>query len=118
MTVAPSFLASAMKVSRSRCQRSSLSVSRERPITGFSFEAKADAASVAAKTNVTARRRTRGFFMTRERGISGLQPREIGEACGRLTLDNPKLFSLPAAVQRRDAWRAEGKRVVLTNGVF
>lgn len=35
-----------------------------------------------------------------------------------MTLDNPKLFSLAEAVRRREAWRAEGKRVVLTNGVF
>ena len=35
-----------------------------------------------------------------------------------MTLDNPKLFSLPEALRRREAWRATGKRVVLTNGVF
>lgn len=35
-----------------------------------------------------------------------------------MTLDNPKLFSLPQAVQRREIWRKEGRRVVLTNGVF
>lgn len=33
-------------------------------------------------------------------------------------MDNPKLFSLAELVARREAWRAEGKRVVLTNGVF
>ena len=35
-----------------------------------------------------------------------------------MTLDNPKLFSLPQAVLRREEWRAAGRRVVLTNGVF
>lgn len=35
-----------------------------------------------------------------------------------MTLDNPKLFSLSEAVARREAWRAAGRRVVLTNGVF
>ncbi len=35
-----------------------------------------------------------------------------------MILDNPKLFSLPEAVLRRERWRAEGRRVVLTNGVF
>jgi rfaE bifunctional protein nucleotidyltransferase chain/domain len=32
--------------------------------------------------------------------------------------ENPKLLSLPAAVAAREAYRASGKRVVLTNGVF
>ena len=32
--------------------------------------------------------------------------------------DNPKLLTLPAAVAAREALRAAGKRVVLTNGVF
>jgi rfaE bifunctional protein nucleotidyltransferase chain/domain len=35
-----------------------------------------------------------------------------------VNLDNPKLFSVDGAVARREALRAEGKRVVLTNGVF
>ncbi|MCX6954662.1 MAG: adenylyltransferase/cytidyltransferase family protein [Verrucomicrobia bacterium] len=35
-----------------------------------------------------------------------------------MNLDNPKLFSLAGAVARREALRAAGKRVVLTNGVF
>ena len=32
--------------------------------------------------------------------------------------ENPKLLTLPAAVAAREALRAAGKRVVLTNGVF
>lgn len=43
-------------------------------------------------------------------------------ACERenqeVKLDNPKLLALPAAVARREALRAAGRRVVLTNGVF
>jgi rfaE bifunctional protein nucleotidyltransferase chain/domain len=35
-----------------------------------------------------------------------------------VNLDNPKLFSLEGAVARREALRAAGQRVVLTNGVF
>jgi rfaE bifunctional protein nucleotidyltransferase chain/domain len=35
-----------------------------------------------------------------------------------MTLENPKLWPLEAATKRRDAWRAAGRRVVLTNGVF
>lgn len=35
-----------------------------------------------------------------------------------MNLDNPKLHALAAAVARREALRAEGRRVVLTNGVF
>lgn len=35
-----------------------------------------------------------------------------------MTLDNPKLLDLPAAVAWREACRREGRRVVLTNGVF
>lgn len=35
-----------------------------------------------------------------------------------MTLETPKLFSLPQAVAVRDRWRAGGRRVVLTNGVF
>lgn len=35
-----------------------------------------------------------------------------------MTLDNPKLMDLPAALAWRDARRREGRRVVLTNGVF
>lgn len=33
-------------------------------------------------------------------------------------LDNPKLFTLAAAIARREALRAAGKKLVLTNGVF
>lgn len=33
-------------------------------------------------------------------------------------IETPKLLSLQAAVARREALRAQGKRVVLTNGVF
>lgn len=36
----------------------------------------------------------------------------------RLKLENPKLFTLSAAVDTREGLRAAGKRVVLTNGVF
>ncbi len=35
-----------------------------------------------------------------------------------MTLDNPKLQALPAAVRWRDQQRVAGRRVVLTNGVF
>jgi D-glycero-beta-D-manno-heptose 1-phosphate adenylyltransferase len=35
-----------------------------------------------------------------------------------VTLDNPKLLSLPAAVTWRKQQRSGGRRVVLTNGVF
>lgn len=35
-----------------------------------------------------------------------------------MKLDNPKLFSLEAAVAQRAKWRAAGRAVVLTNGVF
>ncbi len=41
-----------------------------------------------------------------------------GEGCDRVTLDNPKLFSLPQAVEYRERQRAAGRKVVLTNGVF
>lgn len=40
------------------------------------------------------------------------------EACEPVTLDNPKLLSLPEAVTRREQWRKEQRKVVLTNGVF
>ena len=40
------------------------------------------------------------------------------EACHAVTLDNPKLLSLAAAVARREQLRAAGRRVVLTNGIF
>jgi bifunctional ADP-heptose synthase (sugar kinase/adenylyltransferase) len=40
------------------------------------------------------------------------------EACHAVTLDNPKLFSLPEAVALRGRLRAAGQRVVLTNGIF
>lgn len=35
-----------------------------------------------------------------------------------MTLENPKLLPLAAAVARRAQWRAVGRKVVLTNGVF
>ena len=35
-----------------------------------------------------------------------------------MTLDNPKLMDLPAALAWREACRRDGQRVVLTNGVF
>ena len=35
-----------------------------------------------------------------------------------MTLDNPKLLPLAAAVAQRAQWRAAGQKVVLTNGVF
>jgi rfaE bifunctional protein nucleotidyltransferase chain/domain len=35
-----------------------------------------------------------------------------------VTLDNPKLLTLPAAAAWRDTQRAAGRKVVLTNGVF
>jgi rfaE bifunctional protein nucleotidyltransferase chain/domain len=35
-----------------------------------------------------------------------------------VNLENPKLFTLDAAVARRAQFRAAGKKVVLTNGVF
>lgn len=41
-----------------------------------------------------------------------------GEACDDVTLDNPKLLDLEAAVAWREQRRREGRRVVLTNGVF
>lgn len=47
-----------------------------------------------------------------------LQPRRNGEACGRVTLDNPKLHDLAGAMAWRDRQRAAGRAVVLTNGVF
>ena len=36
----------------------------------------------------------------------------------RVSPENPKLLNLSAAVAAREAFRASGKRVVLTNGVF
>jgi rfaE bifunctional protein nucleotidyltransferase chain/domain len=41
-----------------------------------------------------------------------------GEGCSDVTLDNPKLFSLPQATEYREQLRAAGRPVVLTNGVF
>lgn len=35
-----------------------------------------------------------------------------------MTLENPKLLTLADAVAARQAWRAAGRKVVLTNGVF
>jgi rfaE bifunctional protein nucleotidyltransferase chain/domain len=40
------------------------------------------------------------------------------EACDAVTLDNPKLGTLNDIMTRREALRAAGKRVVLTNGIF
>ena len=40
------------------------------------------------------------------------------EACDAVTLDNPKLRTLSETVKHRDALRAAGQRVVLTNGIF
>jgi rfaE bifunctional protein nucleotidyltransferase chain/domain len=40
------------------------------------------------------------------------------EACDAVTLDNPKLGTLQDTVNRREALRAAGRRVVLTNGIF
>lgn len=40
------------------------------------------------------------------------------ETWGVLPLENPKSMTLAAAVARRQQRRAEGRRVVLTNGVF
>jgi len=40
------------------------------------------------------------------------------EACDAVTLDNPKLLGLARIVELREKLRAEGKRVVLTNGIF
>ena len=40
------------------------------------------------------------------------------EACLAVTLDNPKLLTLAGAVARRGQFRAAGRRVVLTNGIF
>jgi rfaE bifunctional protein nucleotidyltransferase chain/domain len=37
---------------------------------------------------------------------------------GAVTLENPKLLPLADAVEARARWRREGRRVVLTNGVF
>lgn len=47
-----------------------------------------------------------------------LQPQGNGEACSRVTLDNPKLQTLAGAVAWRGQQRAAGRRIVLTNGVF
>ena len=47
-----------------------------------------------------------------------LQPQGNGEACSRVTLDNPKLQTLAGAVAWREQQRAAGRRIVLTNGVF
>jgi rfaE bifunctional protein nucleotidyltransferase chain/domain len=48
----------------------------------------------------------------------GLHPRENGEACDDVTLDNPKLLTLEEAVSWRQKQGSAGQRVVLTNGVF
>ena len=40
------------------------------------------------------------------------------EACGSVTLDNPKLRNLASTVEWREQQRRMGRRVVLTNGVF
>src|ERR1043166_4784373 len=109
MTLAPSFSASAMNVSRSRCPRSALSVSSERPITGFSLEANIEGARAA---NARAKR----SFMAR-RG-EGLHPRRNCEACRDVTLHNPKLRNLRDAIAWREELGRSRRRVVLTNGVF
>jgi rfaE bifunctional protein nucleotidyltransferase chain/domain len=48
----------------------------------------------------------------------GLHPQGNGEACIHVKLDNPKLRSLADAVAWRKRLREEGRRLVLTNGVF
>ena len=53
-----------------------------------------------------------------EAALGGLQPAADREACGRVTLDNPKLHDLAGVTAWRAAQRAAGRRVVLTNGVF
>ncbi len=50
--------------------------------------------------------------------MGDLHPRGNREACQRVTLDNPKLLTLPQAVAWREKLQAAGKAVVLTNGVF
>ncbi len=40
------------------------------------------------------------------------------EACDAVTLDNPKFGTLRETINRREALRAAGRRVVLTNGIF
>ena len=50
--------------------------------------------------------------------MGDLQPWGNREACDRVTLDNPKLHPLAAAVAWREQQRQAGRRVVLTNGVF
>ena len=50
--------------------------------------------------------------------MGDLQPRGNREACERVTLDNPKLHNLAAAVAWREQQRQADRRVVLTNGVF
>lgn len=50
--------------------------------------------------------------------MGDLQPQGNREACRRVTLDNPKLLTLEDAVTARGKLRAQGKKLVLTNGVF
>ena len=50
--------------------------------------------------------------------MGDLQPRGIREACEHVTLDNPKLRTLADTLAWRERLRAEGRRLVLTNGVF
>ena len=50
--------------------------------------------------------------------MGSLQPQGNREACWRVTLDNPKLLTLPDVIAWRERQRAAGRRVVLTNGVF
>ena len=102
-------------------------------MTGFSFEAKVVVASARSRARAEAER---SFMATEwggedgereERGTStslqrkrkgGLQREGNREACEDVKLDNPKLLAPEGAVARREALRAAGKRVVLTNGVF
>lgn len=113
-------------------------------MTGFSFEAKAVAASARRSARAEA---GRNFIVAAEGGErwkeeegnekenenenenengggergkrkGGLQRKGNREACEDVKLDNPKLCALEGAVARRETLRAAGKRVVLTNGVF
>lgn len=56
--------------------------------------------------------------MTRRGEMRIYNRRGSGEACERVTLDNPKLRALGGTLEWREALRRAGRRVVLTNGVF
>src|SRR5450830_1933775 len=101
MTVAPSFSAAALNVSRSCCQRSSLSVSSDRPMTGLSLDA--NAAAAAAKKN----RARRAFMWVKDNRMDNGKAKR--EACRAVMLDNPKLLTLAAAAARGDELRAAGR---------